>query len=57
MIGIAVAEVKQQLDIGRNMIGKLAEGRAERVEHFALVPAVGVGLVPLQPCEHGGSGT
>lgn len=55
VVGVAVAEVKQQLDVCRYVIGEPNQNRCECFDHLLLVAPVGIRLVALQPREHGGS--
>ena len=54
MVRIAVAEVIEQIDIGRHAVAEIDQDIGERLLHLRLAAAVARRLVAFEPGEHGG---
>src|SRR5262249_37002840 len=49
-----MGRLKQELDVGRHVIGELDQNRPECLEHLLLVLPIGIGFIQLQPGEDRG---
>ena len=52
VVGIAVAEMKQQLDVGGHVVGEVDQDAREGLLRFVLAAAVARPVVAFEPREH-----